>query len=270
MTRLVPIDGIHLEVSDWGSGDPVVFVQTALTADELLPLATEPALEDGYRKILYHRRGYAGSSPVAGPGSIVRDAVDCRALLTALGIERAHIVGTSFSGAIALQMAADAPRSVHSLVLVEPPPVHTPSADEFRAATEDQLETRRGKGLADALDEFLTMLVGPDWRDAVERDIPGAVEQIEHDTGTFFDVDLPALLDWQFAADDARRIECPALYVGGSDSGQFFAEVRELMLSWLPHAEDIVIAGADHSLPVTHAPQLADTILAFLRRHAIR
>jgi len=36
-----------------------VFIQTALTADELRPLATNPSLDD-YRKILYHRRGYAG------------------------------------------------------------------------------------------------------------------------------------------------------------------------------------------------------------------
>ena len=49
-------------------------------------------------------------------------------MLDALGIGRAHIVGVSYSAAVALQLAADAPYVVHTLALLEPPPVHTPSA----------------------------------------------------------------------------------------------------------------------------------------------
>ena len=86
----VEVAGARLEVFDWGSGEPVLFVQTALTADELRPLATDPAL-DGYRKILYHRRGYTGSSPDDGQASIVRDATDCANLLTELAVDRAQI-----------------------------------------------------------------------------------------------------------------------------------------------------------------------------------
>jgi hypothetical protein len=38
--RLVAVGDAELEVSDWGSGDPIVFLPTALVADELVPLAT--------------------------------------------------------------------------------------------------------------------------------------------------------------------------------------------------------------------------------------
>jgi pimeloyl-ACP methyl ester carboxylesterase len=268
-TQLVSVRDAQLEVSDWGSGEPVVFIQTALTADELRPLANEAVLRDGYRKVLYHRRGYAGSSPVDGPGSIARDAADCRALLAAMDIERAHIVGLSYSAAVALQLAADAPGCTHSLVLVEPPPVHTPSAPEFRAANDRLIEVRRAQGPVVALDDFLTIVIGPDWRDAVEGHVAGAAAQMERDTVTFFDTDLPALLDWHFGVADARRIACPVLHVGGTDSGPWFAEVRELALSWLPQAEDAVIDGADHSLALTHASEIADAVVAFMRRHPI-
>jgi hypothetical protein len=47
----VPVPGGQLEVFAWGSGEPVVFIQTALMADELRPLAEDPAW-DGYRRIL--------------------------------------------------------------------------------------------------------------------------------------------------------------------------------------------------------------------------
>jgi pimeloyl-ACP methyl ester carboxylesterase len=266
--QLIPIPGAQLEVADWGFGEAIVLVQTALGADELLPLAHQPALA-GYRKLLYHRRGYAGSSPADGPGSVVRDATDCRALLTALGIERAHIVGYSYSGAIALQLAAAAPECVHSLILLEPPPVHAPSAPEFRAVNDRLIERRRAEGPEAALDEFLTLVIGRDWRRAVEEHVPGAAAQMQQDVATFFDADLPALLDWEFSVVAARRIGCPVLHIGGTESGQFFADVRDLILDWLPHAEDVMIQGADHTLALTHAPEVADALVAFVRRHAI-
>jgi pimeloyl-ACP methyl ester carboxylesterase len=97
--------------------------------------------------------------------------------------------------------------------------------------------------------------------------MPGALAQMERDTPTFFDVDMPALLDWQFGVEDAGRITSPTLHIGGTESGQFFEEVRELILKWLPHAEDVQIGGADHSLVVTHATEVAEALVAFLRRH---
>ena len=268
-TRLMSLNGAELEVLEWGAGDPVVFIQTALTADESTPVATDSALRQGYRKIVYHRRGYAGSSPVRGGGSVVRDATDCRALLTALRIERAHVVGFSYSGAVALQLAADSPESVHTLALVEPPPVHTPSAPEFRAANDRLAETRRTLGPEAALDEFLGRVIGAHWRREVEAHVPGAAAQMQRDALTFFDVDLPALLAWRFGREDALRITCPVLYIGGRDSGTWFAQVHDLILDWLPQAHDVMIEGADHSLMLTHSGAVAAAFTSFAGRYPI-
>jgi pimeloyl-ACP methyl ester carboxylesterase len=265
--QVLKVNGVGLEVSDWGSGEPIVFVQTALTADELLPLAQEPPLERGYHKIVYHRRGYAGSDPLDVPGSIGRDAADCHALLKTMGVDRVHIVGVSYSGAVALQLAADVAELAHSFTLLEPPPVHTPSASEFRAANDRLIQTRRERGPAAALHDFLTMAIGPEWREVAEGLLPGSAMQMERDMVTFFDSDLPALMDWQFEPTDANRITCPVLYIGGSESGPWFAEVRELILSWLPHTEDVVIDGADHSLALDHTSEVANALADFLRRH---
>jgi len=264
-TSLRSVGDAELEVTDWGSGEPLVFIQTALTADELLPLARDEALA-GYRKIVYHRRGYAGSSPAVPPGSIARDAHDCVGLLAALGVEDAHVVGFSYSGAVAMQLAASEPERTSSLVLIEPPPVHVALAAEFREANERLIRTRQEHGPAEALDEFLSHLIGQDWRAKTEQQIPGSGRQMERDAATFFDCDMPALLDWEFGPEDARRIACAVLHVGGSDSGPWFAQVRELMLDWFPGAEDVVIADADHGLALSHPAEVAQAIALFLER----
>jgi len=257
----------RLEVRDEGSGEPVVFIQTALTADELAPLANR--VRERFRTIVYHRRGYGSSTKTAGPGSISRDATDCGALLDALRIPRAHIVGLSYSGAVAIQLAADTPEKVHSLTLMEPPPVHVASAQGFRAANERLSAARHARGTGAALEEFLALVVGPNWRTDMERHLPGSVEQMWRDAPTFFDTDMPALLAWQFSTRDADRINCPVLYVGGTDSGPWFAQVRRLILDWFPDAEDVVVDGADHSLAITHTAQIATALVSFLRRHPI-
>ncbi len=78
------VNGADPEVEVRGHGDPVLFVQTALVADELVPIARQTVLGDNFQ-IVYHRRGYCGSSPVDGTGSIVEAAADAAALLDALG-----------------------------------------------------------------------------------------------------------------------------------------------------------------------------------------
>jgi pimeloyl-ACP methyl ester carboxylesterase len=267
--RRVSVWDADLDVNVRGTGEPVVMIQTALTADELLPLASQPIIGDNFRVVLYHRRGYGESSPVKGPGSIERDALDCEQLLAALDIDRAHIVGVSYSGAVAMQLDSAAADCVHTLCLIEPPPLHVPSAGEFLAANAELAEDYRLHGPATALDRFLGRVVGPDWRRDIERHLPTGVAQVERDANTFFATDIPALLAWRFGPEDARWISQPVLYIGGTDSGPWFAEVRDLVLAWLPQTHDSMLEGADHSLALTHAAQVAAVMASFLQAHPI-
>jgi 3-oxoadipate enol-lactonase len=265
--RRITVGGAALDVLDEGSGEPVVLIQTALTADEFLPLAEHPDLADGFRRICYHRRGYAGSAPAAGPGSIRGEAAECGALMTALGIGRAHVLGGSYSAAIALRLAADAPGRVHTLTLMEPPPTGTPGTPAFRDTVRRLLRFRREHGAGAALDEFLSAL---DWdREAFDRLRPGTAAGMERDAAAFFDRDLPALLEWEFDAADARGITCPVLHIGGGAGGPLFAQVRERVLAWLPHAEDVVLPGADHAMALTATDGVAAAVADFLRRHPL-
>ena len=267
---LVPANGVELEVIIEGTGEPVLLIQTALLAEEFAPLTREPALRDRYQLIRYHRRGYAGSSPVHGPGSIEQDAADCLALMTALRTGPAHVVGLSYSGAIALRLAVDAADLVHSLTLLEPPPMHTPSEPQFRAACAALVDDYRLRGAADAVNTFLTGVIGANWQTAAADIIPEAPEDLIQDMATFIGTDIPALLAWSFSSQDARHINQPVLHVGGTDSGPWFADVRRLMLTWLPHAEDVVLRGANHSFATTHPHELATALAQFLRRHPIQ
>jgi pimeloyl-ACP methyl ester carboxylesterase len=268
-TRLVPVPEGALEVEVRGEGEPVVLIQTALVADELRPLADQLLRGGDVQVIGYHRRGYGRSTPARGAGSITGDALDCHQLLVALGIDRAHVVGVSYSAAVALQLASSVPDCVHSLCVIEPPPVGVPSAPEFLAANAELQADYRRYGTAIALERFMVRLEGHRWRHDTEQHLPGAVGQVERDAATFFVTDSPALVGWRFGDADAARITQPVLYVGGTESGPWFAEMRERVLDWLPQADDLVVPGADHSLVLTHVGEIAPAVASFQRRHPL-
>ncbi len=137
------VDGAELEFEVTGTGEPVLLIHGAFIAEAYAPLCAEPAVNSRYRLVRYHRRGYAGSSPVRAPFSLAEQAADCRALLRHLGIERAHVVGHSSGGVIALRLALDAPELVHSLVLLEPALLDVPSGALLAEALGPGLEQVR-------------------------------------------------------------------------------------------------------------------------------
>src|SRR5918996_2043981 len=149
------VDGITLEHEVSGTGEPVVLIHGALIADTFRPLLAEPALAGRYRLIAYHRRGYAGSSRASGPISVARQAADCRALLRHLGVERAHVVGHSYGGIVALQLALDSPGVAHSLALLEPGLMVGASAQGYRESLARGVERYREAGAAVVVGEFL-------------------------------------------------------------------------------------------------------------------
>jgi pimeloyl-ACP methyl ester carboxylesterase len=255
-----------------GSGEPVLLMHGALIADAFRPLLTQSSLARGYRLIVYHRRGYGHSGPPSEPMTIERQAADCTALLRHLGVERAHIVGHSLGGAIAIQLALDNPDVVHSLAVLEPALFGQETGKAYRESLE-RGEQRYREAAADVVvDEFLRMRFGPDYRDAVEKVLPGAFSQAVRDSRTTFETDLPGLREWRLDEHRVKRLAIPVLNVMGGDSDQLwprFGEVYRLVRSWLPHAEGFVLPGAAHGLMLQNPRGMAQALADFWRRHPI-
>lgn len=265
--QLIAVGDAHLEVDLFGDGQPVVVIQTALTAEELLPLARAVS-QRGSRVIHYHRRGYAGSSAITAPQSLASEADDCQRLIEVMGLGPVHVVGASFSAAIALSVAAAHPTSVRTVTIIEPPPVRSVNTEEFFALTASLIESYRVRGDQVALGEFMEVLIGPDWREVSERDLPGSVAQMERDARTFFESDLPALLTWDFAPSQAATIRCPVLYVAGEATAGWFVDAQTRLPGLLPQTELRFVGGAGHLVATTHLAKTTELVVEFLARHS--
>ena len=267
---LAVVDGTTIEYEVQGTGEPVIFVHGALIANGFRPLLLEPALGSSYSLITYRRRGYGQSSDV--PGSVRAQASDCRALLRHLGIAQAHVVGHSFGGAVAIQLAMDAPDIVHSLALLEPALFGADSGAAYRDALARGEQRYKETSAEVVTNEFLEMRFGPGYRGPLEEMLPGAFEEAVSNAQATFEMDLPVLRTWDFDEEKARRLTLPVLDVLGSESEALwprFGEVYRMVLSWLPHAEGFVLPGSAHSLSIQNPGGMAEALADFLKRHPI-
>ena len=256
---------IELEYETVGSGEYVVLIHHGAGADWFAPLCEDPILTQRYCLVRYHRQGYAASSPLTGELTFSREADTFRALMRYLGIGRAHIVGHSASGCMSLQVALDAPEIVHSVMLLEPALMDVQSPPEVPRS----LELYRQGDRVTAAETFLRGTCGPNARPVLEDVIPGAMQQLLADADTFFGQELPALRQWTFGPDEARRITQPVLAVVGENSDSRFHQRQELLLKWLPNVEPFVLRSAGHLLHLENRHDLADGLVAFLGRHPI-
>ena len=265
------VNGVELEYEVVGSGEPVLLISPVL-ADGFVPLIAEPVLARRYQLIRYHKRGWVGSTCTLGPVSVVDHARDAAALLGHLGVPRAHVAGHSSGGAVAAQLALVDPDLVETLALLELSLVAVPSAEAFAQQISPALEAYGGGDHEGALAIFMSVVGGADWeacRAVLDERLPGAVAQAVKDADTFFGVELPALIEWEFGPERAAAIRQPVLSVVGTDTHPVWVETAAFLRSVLPEVEERTIDGVGHLLHIQDAEPVARAMAEFLARHPL-
>jgi pimeloyl-ACP methyl ester carboxylesterase len=118
MPHLTTDDKVKLYYEDSGSGIPIVFVHEF--AGDYRSWETQVRyFSRGYRCITYNARGYPPSDVPAEAEDYSQDRArdDIRAVLDALNIDKAHIVGLSMGGFAALHFGFTYPQRARSLVV---------------------------------------------------------------------------------------------------------------------------------------------------------
>jgi pimeloyl-ACP methyl ester carboxylesterase len=258
--RILPVNGIRLCVEEFGdSGAPgVVLVPGAASAfdwwdDEFcLRLAA-----GGFRVVRYDLRdtGRSTTTPLGAADYTGDDLVDDLAgLILALDLAPAHVVGVSFGGGMAQQLAMSFPGLVASLTLqsTSPGSEGLPSISPALAASfaNDDSQT----DWSDRESVFRTMLA-----DEIRYggEIPVDEERIRRIADRVFarSIDLTAGANhWSVAGTRGRReqlaeISAPTLVVHGTSDPLFPLEHGEALAREIPHARLLRVPGMGHQFP---------------------
>ena len=222
------------------------------------------AIAGRLRLIATDARGHGESGPPPGdyaPQEFVADAV---AVLDALAIERAVVVGHSMGGTHAIRLAAAHPDRVERLVVVDAGPEPLPEgAERVR-----RLSLERPERFANT-DEALAYL---------RRTSPGYTDEVYANRLRWLFRDEDGGLAWRSSRDalasiftgarrndlwDAlRAIRCPALVVRGTRSNVLSADVAQRMVKTVADGR-LIELDAGHNVALDRPKELADAVVAF-------
>jgi len=113
---IVRANGVVLKYEIKGRGEPLVLISDLGSDMTTWGLQVAEFAYDNF-VISFDNRGVGGSDAPDGPYSVEMLAQDTLALMDVLGVEQAHVLGTSLGGMVGLEMAVSRPNRVRSLTL---------------------------------------------------------------------------------------------------------------------------------------------------------
>lgn len=212
-------------------------------------------LRDGGRTVVApDLRGFGSRPTGVAPFTHARDVVS---LLDGLGADRAHLVGASFGGRVALQVAATAPERVASLALLAPGLPGWEHTDSKLLAYGEAEEAASARGDVDEVVRLdLEMWAGglsPGDREYVEACVRRAAELGGEGA------------DEEEVAFDLAGVRAEALVlVGDADAPDFVAIARHLAET-LPGPDLRVVEGAGHLLALERSELVCEALAGWLR-----
>jgi len=269
----VSIGDVTLAYEDAGQGEPLIQLHGAGFGHHNFGAVT-PYLTRHFRVLNVDQRGFGESDRPRHEYTFESWADDVAALLDALGIESAHIHGSSMGGPVAVNFAARHPSRVKGLIvscsLVKP--------DRFARISYALVRSiARSYGVgSQELAQFISLcalsreyLEGPDGDDAVQQ--IADILEVNNDPDVFDRAwQLLAEMDLTPILGDVRAptliveasedfVITPARMAGGRGG------TRELA-DGIPHAELAVIEGSSHSHLFEKPGESATVIVGFLQR----
>ena len=194
----------------------------------------------------------------------VRDLVE---LIDGLGLERVHLVGTSYGGLVGLLFASLHPERTASVTAIAATGRITPEFSESSARCRElALEAAAGGDGARVLDYILPSTYTPEY---LERQAP-ALEFHRRWIAALPVIwfrGLAAILSSVEGLDltpHLSAIRCPALIIAGERDAMFPLEQSRALAEAIPGARLEIVPGAPHGIVVENPDTTARLLLDFL------
>ncbi|HEX8951726.1 MAG TPA: alpha/beta hydrolase [Polyangia bacterium] len=258
--RFVRVGKLDVGYELGGVGEPVLFIHGL--GSSRADWQAQPLPPTRYRALRYDLRGHGVTSRPGDGYDPPTFAADAAALLGALELGAAHVVGLSLGGMVGLQLAVDRPELVRSLTVVNSGPEVVPRTPREKR----QLALRR----------LLTWTLGPRHLGKLiarrlyvkpeHAPLARAFEaQMASNDRHAYLATTRAVLRWS-VAHRLSEVRCPVLVVSG-DRDYTPVSRKEEYMQQLRDARLVVIADSGHATPLDQPQAFNRELVRFLDAH---
>jgi pimeloyl-ACP methyl ester carboxylesterase len=245
-------DGVRLYVEV--AGDPrrqAIVLLEGLGGDMSQWRNNIPRMATELFVVTYDHRGIGRSETGSSPTTMTTYVEDCIGVLDELSLDRAHVYGQSFGGAVALELALTHPGRARSAILAATHPGGRHAVPTTGRAPKDRPWLQR---YSPAFAETHADLVREDLLAHGGRNEAAERRQWE------------AMRSWD-AYERLEEVTVPVLVLHGSQDRLIDPANAALLAERIPGAELAIIEGAGHMVQRERADEADETVLDFVRRH---
>lgn len=254
-------DGTEIAYESTGSGPTLVLVDGALCQRSMGPsrgLAEQ--LAERFTVFTYDRRGRGESGPGASRYSVEREVEDLLAVLGAAG-GRAHVLGTSSGGTLALEAARRA-APIDKIIVYESPFIlddtHAPNDPHLPELFQKHVDDgRRG----DAVKLFMRTVGAPAPFIALMRFMPvwKKLTGVAHTLPYDFMIAIEHQQGRPLPAGYYAAVASETLVVAGGKSPEYMRNAQAAIAEAVPRARLVTLAGQTHMVkPKVVAPVVTE------------
>jgi 3-oxoadipate enol-lactonase len=254
----VPTGG-HLWIEARGGGHPVLLLHSGLVDSRMWDAQFDALEAAGFQPIGFDFRGFGRSDRPEEPYSNLADAV---AVLDALEVERASVVGCSLGGSVALGLVTEHPERVDALVLAGSGLPGYDSWSPRMRAIWDEVDGAVKEGTLDRAHE---LDLSP-WVLTLGEPSDDLIRSIAWDNRHV--LTIPEELEtWPEGPLEGRLgdVSIPTLVTVGDRDIPEMLDIADRLARGIPNARGpLVIEGADHLVPTRRPGEFNDAVLGFL------
>ena len=261
----VQLGEVELYYEEHGRGEPLVLVPGFGTGAWIW-YRQVPAFARRFRTVVFDPRGVARSGGRDEPLTMRRFADDVAALLGALDIERAHVLGASFGGFVAQEFALAHPARTLSLVLCCTSfggAGHRPPS----AATLAAIASTKGLNTEERVRENLLLAFSPRFAaehpEEVERVISLRAENPVPEHAYLRQLQAAVAFD---ASGRVGGIESPTLVITGDADAIVPHENSLNLAAAIPGAALRVVEGGSHAFFIERPDEFNRAVVEFVGR----
>ena len=243
-SRIAAAGGLRIAFREAGEASlPALVLLHGLGGGAAMWRRQYAALSDRYRVIGWDMPGYGGSDPLPGAPGPADYAAALAALLDALGVARAYLVGQSVAALVAAAFARARPGRVRALVLAHPLAGFGPLPPEARAAAvAERIGAFEALGARGFAEDRAPLLLSPGAPAALLAEVVGSMAAARPEG---YAAAVAMMEDADLAA-DASTVAAPVHVIAGADDPLAPPERCRALAAGLAEAGCTVIAGAGH------------------------
>jgi pimeloyl-ACP methyl ester carboxylesterase len=260
----IQVGNVGLYYEEHGAGEPLLLVPGFGTGLWIWYRQIS-SLAEHFRVIAFDPRGVARSDKPDEPMTMRGYADDAAALLEALGVERAHVLGASFGGFVAQEFALAYPARTRGLILCCTSfggPRHCPPAPETLQA----IASTKGLNTEERVRENLLLAFSPEFVVSNAEEVERVIRlRGENDVPEYaYTRQLQAAMAFN-AEDRAANIEAPTLVITGDADVIVPHENSANLAAKIPNASLRVVGGGSHTFFIERPEEFNSAVVEFIK-----